>query len=252
MVIVLQAQLRGKLSRNEEDSEDLLTSNVFGSLKYVPKEAGIVPILSLVKNIDGDPLKLDAVADIKYDFWPWIERVKGHGCEPDVLIIAKQSNNNKVMILVESKYFSGKSNSENSEEEAERYMIHDQLAREWDNLIIEAETKDAIPVLLYVTADFSFPKREIEESVEDFKAQRPSAQTMNIYWTSWRFIQDLLSKSDYDILKDVAEVLRKQGLKLYSGITIIRSLKIGWKFDALESRLLWKYAPLKITWRFEK
>ena len=43
---MLAAQIKGKLTRKEEDLEDLLTSNVFGSIKYVPPENGLIPLLS--------------------------------------------------------------------------------------------------------------------------------------------------------------------------------------------------------------
>ena len=38
-MLVASAQLKGKLTRKEEDMEDLLVSNVFGSIKYLePRE----------------------------------------------------------------------------------------------------------------------------------------------------------------------------------------------------------------------
>ena len=45
MKLLLQAQLRGKLTVEEERMEDLLTSNVFGSIKYLKPEEGLLPIL---------------------------------------------------------------------------------------------------------------------------------------------------------------------------------------------------------------
>jgi len=42
---MLEAQLHGKLTREQENLEDILTSNVFGSIKYVPFKKGLLPIL---------------------------------------------------------------------------------------------------------------------------------------------------------------------------------------------------------------
>jgi hypothetical protein len=47
---MLQAMLRGKLTRSEEGMEDLLTSNTFGVLKYLPPEAALLPFLRCAVN----------------------------------------------------------------------------------------------------------------------------------------------------------------------------------------------------------
>jgi hypothetical protein len=51
---LLQAQLKGKLKRREEDMEDLLTSNVFGSIKYVLPQNGLSNILASSEDINGN------------------------------------------------------------------------------------------------------------------------------------------------------------------------------------------------------
>ena len=71
--------------------EDILTSNVFGLLKYVPPEEGLLNYLALSEDKDGNqPLKylrsLNEVSQnsISYEFWPWWEEPNCYGCEPDV------------------------------------------------------------------------------------------------------------------------------------------------------------------------
>ena len=55
---MLQAILKGKLSREQENMEDILTSNVFGLLRYVQPQEGILKYLSLAEDKDGkQPLK---------------------------------------------------------------------------------------------------------------------------------------------------------------------------------------------------
>jgi len=85
---MIEALLRGKLSREQENMEDILTSNVFGMLQYVAPELGLFPFLAQAKTIAGDcPLGfLTAVCDpgqarVEYDFWPqWPQS------EPDVVL----------------------------------------------------------------------------------------------------------------------------------------------------------------------
>jgi hypothetical protein len=42
---MLQAMLHHKLTREEESMEDLLTSNTFGLMKYLPYEMALLPFL---------------------------------------------------------------------------------------------------------------------------------------------------------------------------------------------------------------
>ena len=44
------AQIRNKLTRQEEHMEDLLTSNVFGLWRYLPAELGLLQLLETAKG----------------------------------------------------------------------------------------------------------------------------------------------------------------------------------------------------------
>jgi hypothetical protein len=85
---MLQAQLKGKLTREEQNLEDLLTSNVFGSFKYVSAEDGILPLLLNCQNDKGKPILTEKqiVEQVEYEFWPRLKELKDRECEPDVLI----------------------------------------------------------------------------------------------------------------------------------------------------------------------
>ena len=43
---MIHALLNGKLSADQENMEDILTSNVFGLLRYLPPEHGLLPFLA--------------------------------------------------------------------------------------------------------------------------------------------------------------------------------------------------------------
>lgn len=49
---MLVALLHGKLSREQENIEDILTSNVFGVLKYLPPGTVLIPFLSKASTPD--------------------------------------------------------------------------------------------------------------------------------------------------------------------------------------------------------
>jgi len=268
---MLAAQLSGKLTREEEDLEDLLTSNVFGSIKYVPHEEGLIPLLSAAERLDGSqPLNygLSEISEVKYYFWHRIEKQNCYACEPDVLICIKHNDDKKTVVLVEAKYRSGKSSEE---EEDDRPT--DQLAREWDNLIVLAKEKAATPYLLYVTADIAIPSIDIEESQSEIAKKRGAK--IDIVWISWRKLPIIFRDSRYDILRDLVEVLRRQWLIFFEGISAPENMEaINWHFQSTPLKLnlsfdapvfQWKYNNkvslrfdwisfvfLKMKWRFKK
>ena len=85
---MLQAMLHGKLTRKEEGLEDLLTSNVFGLMKYLPLDLILLPFLALAKNpFSGQTLSnwLKDVAGVKeWYFWRPLSAPGCLACEPDV------------------------------------------------------------------------------------------------------------------------------------------------------------------------
>jgi hypothetical protein len=52
------AQIRNKLTRQEEQMEDLLTSNVFGLWRYLPAELGLLQLLETAKNCEGQGIPM--------------------------------------------------------------------------------------------------------------------------------------------------------------------------------------------------
>jgi hypothetical protein len=243
---MLQAQLKGKLTRKEEDLEDLLTSNVFGSIKYVPPEEGLLPLLASSIDKDGNvpTHALQPISTVKYEFWPWIQEQKCEGCEPDVLITAQLLNDHKIIVLVEAKYLSEKSSEAN-----ERETPEDQLAREWDNLTCLADREKATSILLYVTADIGYPKKSLEESRQEYRQKRK--KDMSVFWISWRKLPKLFSDKKQDILSDLVEVLQRQGLTFYEGIADLRPIDIEWSFKAVVNWDWSSYVEYSTFWKYQ-
>jgi len=108
---MLQALLYGKLSQEQENLEDLLTSSVFGILEYLPPATGLIPILQLARFSDGS---VDSVfftmglQILKIEFWPTYS-VEAGSTEPDVVIWAQEPSGQRHIVLVEVKLWSSKS-----------------------------------------------------------------------------------------------------------------------------------------------
>jgi hypothetical protein len=242
---MLAAQLMGKLTRREEDLEDLLTSNVFGSIKYVPPEDGLIPILCAAET-DAEseeeryPFENLQISKVKYEFWYHLQEQNCDGCIPDVLINIEQSNGENLIVLVEAKYLSG--------------TPVGQLTREWNNLEILARKSNAIPYLLYLTADFRYPKKEIDSEKEFLKKL---GKKMDVLWVSWRMLPKLFTEKNltekHCIIKDLVKVLENQNLTFFKGTSIPKQIElIEWSFQTKASDLDWsKYQTFDIQWKYQ-
>lgn len=236
----IMAEVKGKISSTgsniNDRMEDLLTSNVFQLLRYVPIELGILPILSSAENSHQEGLrnKFDlpkGVNTVSYYFWR-----KFDNWEPDIFIEIKQNDKILANVMIEAKYMSGKSGSATYEEEdgTKTYIAHsDQLEKLWHSL--KAHSVHTPYYLLYLTMDWVMPIQSINESIE---AIADDDCRDYIYWLSWQTIHTTLTKiicknntiisqPDKVIFKDVIDLLDKKGLKEFAGINIF-------KFDDLK------------------
>jgi hypothetical protein len=250
---MLQALLKGKLSPEQETIEDVLTSNVFGLLKYLPPTQGLIPFLARAVSFDGETRPFaDLVGnpDVSYEFWPWLEFPGCLGCEPDVLLRIGHEGGSKQTILIEAKFMSGKSSL--ADEVDARPT--DQLAREWDNLTYLAEEEGAEPLLLYVTSDFGIPFEEIRASAAEYEAKRPARAARFPFaaaWLSWRHLPGTFRNTSNEMLKDLVGLAERLGLVFFCGIRTIKPIPGGsWRFLR---RFEWERSasPL-IEWSFEQ
>jgi hypothetical protein len=245
---MLQAQLRGKLTRSEENMEDLLVSDVFGSIKYLMPQEGLIPIIISSEDANGKApnFRFDAISDAKYEFWPWLEEPSCNGCEPDVLITLHLNEHEKIILLIEAKYLSDKSSEEDG-----GTAPQDQLAREYDNLEKKAKRENATSIFMYITARMSYPKDSVIASVSEYTKKRNAE--MHVFWISWRKITRLFPNAKKgSILSDVTQILEKQGLVFFEGISKTEPIRIEWSY---ESTINWDWSFVKnfpINWKFEK
>ena len=209
------AQLHRKLNREEESLEDLLTSNVFGIWRYLPAEAGLFQFLSTARNAAGAKLLVER-ADRVMTFWPWLTEKAAHRVQPDLLIEIGNQSETDLLLLVESKYLSGKSSFPD-----DGPLPSDQLAREMDNLRRIANRRGIEEyALLYVTADTAFPHTDIQESTEELAAKTGDGDSERFYWTSWRYLPGPLrsclfepkqiTDPDTQCACDLADVLQRR------------------------------------------
>lgn len=258
---MIEALLHNKLSVKQENMEDILTSNVFGLLKYVTPELGLLPFLAKARTLDGDyPLKeiANRLETLEYEFWPrWACSGNQRFCEPDIVLYIKLKDNFSYIVCIEAKYRSGKSscdeetaNTEMEEQSEEKLKQEskDQLVREWNALCLKAKEQQAKPILIYLTAHVSIANEEIEESL---RVTNNSMEKSSICWLSWRELSKLFYGNSNQHLADIGRLSQeKMELNFFNGITPKQKMQFNWRFQHASAAWNFRLASINFTWTF--
>lgn len=229
---MLDALLHDQLSRKQENLEDILTSNVFGLLKYLPAEKGLLPFLAGAEDIDGEmPLAflsdVQGVTEHQYEFWPSWQKGDANSCIPDLVLRLAWPNAKPLLVVIEAKFHSEKSSFPDPNSAAPT----DQLAKEWDNGVRVAQAGGREPWLVYITTNAGRPVRDLRESIDEYNAKRNDEQPPRILWLSWRRISDVFWDSTDPILVDLVRLAKHLNLVSFSGFTPIDNVPIiKWRY----------------------
>lgn len=264
---MIDAELRGKLgadgSRAHDRAEDLLTSTVFGLLRYLPISEGLLPFLGHARPVRTGPvgahvrtepgwIDFEGVTQAELRFWP---SFKGFG-EPDVLIRLRSADRVIHLVLIEAKLFSPKSSKADADDGAlavEDKPDRDQLVRYWQGLRRQQEVDAGAECsLIYLTSHSMPPLAELRESVS-----RESG--MRLAWMSWRdawFVSHQLALSTRSPpAEDLERLLAHKGFREFVGfdeshIPTLRFPAVFWQvsgfFRMLPSKEFadcWKQTP---------
>ena len=239
---MLRAMLKGKVSSEIEGMEDVLTSNVFGVFQYLRAQDGLVPFLRRAVSPDGSGIPIGDITSgsaVSYEFWPVFEESGGRKTEPDVLLEV-DCQDGKKLVLIEVKYRYGKSSPPD-----ESGGTRDQLAREWIHLKREANDRRAQPYLVYLTADFTIPLEQIEESQSALGNSRGE-----IYWLSWRHLPSALEGTSHEACKHLVELIQKRlKLTFFEGLpNFDKTPDIIWQFR--RTSFAWRSVVAPVAWKF--
>jgi hypothetical protein len=192
------AEIHGKLSRNNENKEDILTSNVFSFFKYTDREIFLFQLLKLL----GLDITSDDARQASFHFWPTYP----DGTEPDLVILF-----GRYYLLVEAKYHSGFGQ--------ETPLRKHQLVREVESGDLEAKSLGNMFKIVVVTADYYF-KPDI---FKDF----PESHRNDLVWIDWQEIaflianilesQPNISEETQLFAEDLYRLFLKKNLRRYEG-----------------------------------
>jgi len=247
---MLQAILKGKLSREEERMEDLLTSCVFGILIHTHPDQILIPFLRLAINLQTDESMDSILQDNSMvesvEFWPNLKGEGCHPCEPDVDIVIRDSDGTLSRIFIEAKYHSGKS----SLPDPMRNKPYDQLAREFDNLQTLNRKKGITrSAVIYLTADYSCPTQDLKESMMEYTAKR--GQQARILWLSWRKLYMVLKTSVLGasgMAHDLVQFLEYLNLTSFYRLRFNEVVAPDWGFR--KNIRNWNWLLEDVKWRF--
>lgn len=190
------AQLRGKLPSDVwMESEDLLTSAVFGTLKYQPPSLG-ADLLARARPLDG-ALTPKLEGRLTWHFWPWWDT-----CEPDLVV-----EDARTICVIEAKLYA---------EFGESEIIGNQLRREWSDGSHRARESDKQLWLLAVTNHTTIPDATLRRQLAG-----SYADGTHVGWLSWlevgRFLQQRRADVAGGAVDDLLELLSRMGLAPFVG-----------------------------------
>jgi len=273
--IMTIAELHGKLSPDRphcvhDRMEDLLTSDVFGTMKYAGLEHGFMNWFLQAEPAPIDPtpppvrayLDLERIAYADYSFWPTLK----NRLEPDVAILVTFEEGDALLILVEAKYQSGVGDWAGDEQPGPQGLTGNQIAdqmrgleqmsvrglREWfegaDSPQGVAADGTIHRIHLFVTTHTSLPEQDYELATRRLGSPWP----LPAYWLSWTSLAECLSdhldKSDRcvrELIVDLYRLLHRKGLVPFRGFSMepwhsSSSQPSFWRED------WWSYPPLVV------
>jgi hypothetical protein len=230
---MLWAELKGKLAMTASLAlvdrwEDVLTSSVFGMLRYLPDDV-LLAFLANAITVEGQRFRVDPrVSGVDLHFWP---QLRGWTREPDVIVDLRREDRRLVQrVIVEAKYRSGKSQKEEDvAHEAEDRAISDQLADivrlAYRNHASGAVAADLPPVVIYLTAHHVMPAAELRESV---MAATPvlRGEAEAICWLGWsrcdaiirsRLAGPEVPATQRRMMADLSALLERRDLAVFAG-----------------------------------
>lgn len=197
------AEIRGKIPREFEHKEDILTSNVFSFLKYSSRKTFLGPFLELL----GVPATEKELQKAEFIFWPTYE----DGTEPDVVILAGDH-----YILIEAKYTSGfGQETENTAHQLEREFIHGSH---------EAKALGKKFKIFALTNDVFVDEGKYPGIPKNIRKEITFINWQSITYMIEEILNSNLSLPQRERLmsNDLYDLLIKKGLRNYKGIDVFK------------------------------
>lgn len=217
-------ELHGKIPQNSSFiySEDVLTSTIFGNLRYLKSPLLLNDFLSKAKNSASDNFSFEFSGNLKISFWKkFTQKSTFQINEPDLVL----EDENQVLII-ECKYHSPL--DENYSPDYNQYM--NQLLRYSSILDEYYPNKKNRNIIFLTLKDY-----DVEELFE--KTEKKLSKDIGLFWLRWeelfsclnKYLENVSDDGEKTLIMDLKDFLIKRQLKFFSGITIPRD-SYSWKY----------------------
>ena len=225
---MIEAELRSKGSSSSRDDEDLLTSAVFGLLRYVPPNAFWLSLLKQTESYTGKSLvdrcqelgiQLLYYTRLAVHFWPTHQ---AYG-EPDILLVFSGGHQLPLCLVIEAKLSAYKSGV-GQHDQLNRYLAALQDSA-WLGKVTGLCGPMALPGLIYLTPRAAWS--ELHDSIEQ-APDRLVAET-SLFLLQWQDIMQVarqvfprVDEPQLTMLSRIAEFLEHRGLAYFRGFDHLR------------------------------
>jgi hypothetical protein len=254
---VLIAEIHGHRIAEAANSEDYLTSEVFGHLRYLSPKVFWNELFKRVlampdttsRTLDDDleqrGIDVRAYEEVSARFWPTHPI---HGC-PDLILVFTGRGMDAFVLLLEAKLWSDKSGIGERDQIARYLRLLDDPGP-----VLPQLPQKFFPALIYLTEHDCVP--ELEDSVEAFG--HSGAARCRIFRLQWQDIveaaQHALRKAvgtEKLILQNVADFLRCRNLEYFRGFRMLDIPAIEVRKLHVFGRTLFTQVPLPIPFKPE-
>ncbi len=220
---MLLAEIHGHRILEAVNSEDYLTSTIFGHLRYLPpksfwqdlfEQALAMPgarSRTLAHHLEQLGIKITDFESLDVRFWA---RHPVHGC-PDLVLVFKGSGVQPLIILIEAKLWAEKSGTGEFDQIARYLRLLDD-----PDAILPRLPGGAVSALIYLTEHDSLA--ELEESVSVYGNPREARE--RVFRLQWQDIVVATEEAVHEaagteklILRDVAAFLSQRNLEYFRG-----------------------------------
>lgn len=235
-------ELYGKIPKNSSFiySEDVLTSTIFGNLRYLNNNWLLNNFISQATDLNGGHYVGNLSEKTVINFWrKYSSKSKSNNNEPD-LVFEDEDN----VLIIECKYHSPLE-EQNLEDER---SYENQLIR-YSTIINEYYSeKKSKNIIFLTTKHYCDIYRIFEET------RKKLSSNIGLYWLIWENLYTSIreyqlqetSKGEDIILYDLKEFLKKRDLISFTGIRIQKTdfswkYKINYCFNSKYDSFNWRY-----------
>lgn len=228
---MIEAIINNKFTGNKFD-EDMLTSTIFGTLKYIDATLLLIPFIESAylydeertpfwKKLRTEGIELRCYQDVEYIFWSSNDK---YG-EPDLVIIFKNHihNHDDFLIIIEAKFKSGKSGIADKDQLGRYYKAIQESVDRFNHPSI-SEFKGKKGYIIYLTESEAFS--EIQASIDVLRCKYIDIED-KIFHLRWYQLYNILdniksynSLVEKKVVADLVKFMEALDLRNFSGISV--------------------------------